>query len=650
MLSLDTLPTSQVKSLNGARQHLLVRRTEDLELLAVDLVGSTSEAIEKWDWTCRSSPIFLFSEFQYPSWTTAEKVYVFFVGPIDPAEWNIDVPCYATLGTYNILAVCSEEMGHLYDVRDLLLRNPELSWECWYIERGIVKRTKYGGPSVPTSSAKPRRANVAHGLQSAEAENCTLFAAAIAKAHRYTPKVAGDLERFSAAFREKIEARNGDGDNTKLSWLVNVNAALSRFTSQTFAGVSPISATECHFWTHSLLGVGLATQALVNIRRFTEQAVGSADWLELLDQLGRTPLPDGWVSLFRRRPDQAAEWIDAEELMRSALTERERLLDEESDLDQSRMPLIVCFSGRDGFRSTSLTLSAPLEVISQANAYGWSPITLTHEIAHVWINGVLSIIFPDPDDPLAVARMNSIVEDKGILTVLDDLRLAVYFTYTLLEREKQEIPVTDRMPDKPWVEIVEEHGLQVNEALTHILDYQFFYHQDEVRYIKSIWSSWDVIPNIKERLQGYLIRSACALLSERLSHAESLKTTLDRLEELLSDLKNEMVKATYLDDALRILRDDRPTLERKIRNRELLVRIAKTFLTNQPIGARLAREYQEPGGVYSGLEWLRFDYQQIWNPTRFLGHFCRDRRGEEARALWLMAKIAFMQDPNATFA
>lgn len=463
------------------------------------------------------------------------------------------------------------------------------------------------------------------------------------------PAVASDLETFSRAFREKMEASNGDGDNTRLSWLVNVNAALSRFTSQTFAGVSPIAATECHFWSNSLLGIGLATQALVNIRRFTETAVGNVDWLELLDQLGETDIPKDWKLLFTRVPGKAADWIDAEEMMREALLKRETSLAATTS-DQTRMPLIVCFSGRDGFRSTSFTLSAPLEVISQGNAYGWSPITLTHEISHVWINGILSIIFPDPADAAAMKRMDQIVQGRQIETVLDDLKLAIYFTYTLLEREREGLPIDGPPSGKPWLELVETHGLQVNEALTHILDYQFFYHQDEVRYIKSIWSSWDVIPNIKERLQSYLIRSACALLCERISHDRAIGTTLDRLEELLKELKAEMGKANYLDDALAILKQDRAELEKKVRNRELLVRIAKVFLTNQPIGARLDREYQEPRGVYANLEWLKFDFQQIWNPTRFLGHHCKERKGDRVRALWLMTKVAFMQDPNATFA
>lgn len=638
-----------MRTLSGECLHFLLRRGDDLRTLCVDLVASTEEAVAKWDWTTRSSPIFPFGEFEYPDWPNEDDVYVFFVGPLDPASWDIDVPCYASLGTYNIVAVCTPGKGHLYDVRDFLAVNSQLTWECWQLRRGTIVERGHGGPALSTKASSVRRANVSHGLAPAEEENCTLFAAAIAKAARYMPPVAAELELFERAFRAKIEQSNGDGDNTKLSWLVNVNAALSRFTSQTFSGVSPIPATECHFWSHSLLGVGLATQALINIRRFSEIAVGSVDWIDQLEQLGTIEVPANWKPLYKRIAADASSWVDAEDLMQSALAAKSAAMAEQSRQAPARLPLIVCFSGRDGFRSTSFSLSAPLEVISAGNAYGWSPITLSHEISHVWINGVLSTIFPDPSDRAAMLHMSNIVQGKGIETVLDDLRLALYFAYTLLEREQHNIPVDGQLPDKPWLELVELHALQVNELLTHVLDYQFFYHQDEERYIKSIWSSWDVIPNIKERLQSYLIRSACAMLSERISHADAINVTLDRLEALLAELKSEMAHANYLEDALAILRTDRDLLRRKVRNRELLVRIAKVFLTNRPIAARLDREYQESGGVYASLQPLKFDFHQIWNPMRFLGYYCKDRRGERAKSLWLLTKVAFMQDAHATF-
>lgn len=638
-----------MKTLTGTSAYVLLRRGADLATLTVELVDSTDSAIEKWDWTTRSSPIFPFEGFSYPDWTVADHLFLFFIGPLDPAVWTIEVPVYATLGTYNLLAVCDPAKNELYDIRDLLEANSDVNWEAWELCKGVIVQQGYGGPSqIPSSPPLARRIKVSHGLVSAAEENSTLFAASIAKAQRYMPEVASDLQLFASAFQDRVENSRIDGDNTKLSWLVNVNAALSRFTSQTFSGVSPIQATESHFWTHSLLGVGLATQALVNIRRFTETAVGTVDWIDLLDQLGRTSLPTNWKPLYKRVASQAQEWTDAEQLMESSLADC-RLAANASEISQERLPLIVFYSGRDGFRSTAFSLSAPLEVISACNAYGWTPVTLSHEISHVWINAFLAAIFPDPTDSVAIRHMSEVVQGREIYTVLDDLRLAIYFTYTLLEREREGIAVDEQLPEKPWLELVETHGLQVNETLTHIFDYQFFYHQDESRYIKSIWASWDVIPNIKERIQSYLIRSACALLSERISHADSVESTLKNLEQKLQELKSELGHANYLDDALAILKTDHEVLRDKVRNREALVRLAKVFLANRPIAARLGKELEGVGGAYANFAPLVFDVQQILNPMRFLGHYCKDRKGDKAKSLWLITKVAFMQAPHDTF-
>ena len=177
---------------------------------------------------------------------------------------------------------------------------------------------------------------------------------------------------------------------------------------------------------------------MVNVRRFTEVAIGGGDWIEILKALGGVRLPQGWKSLFNRLTGDAAAWQDAERLVDSVV-EQVAIQSAEGSVP-ARLPLIVCFSGRDGFRSTSFSLSAPLEVISGGNAYGWTPITLTHEICHVWITGFLSTIFPDPNDSNELERMTEIQNDTGVKNVLDDLRVAMCMSYHLLDLEADKTP------------------------------------------------------------------------------------------------------------------------------------------------------------------------------------------------------------------
>lgn len=641
--------------LTGRCKHLLLSRSADLETLKVSLVQDTHEAVAQWDWTTRSSPIFSFEKWNFPDFSN-QYCYMFFIGPIDPAQWDLDIPIYATLGTYNILAIANKDRGDLYDIRDFCAQNAEIRWECWEVNCGeIIKSGCGGGPRNIPRRAKPKRTAVSHGLISAEEENSILFAAGIAKAGQYMPSVAAELEVFAEAFRAHLEHNDGESDNVKLSWLVNVNAHLSRFTSQAFSGVSPIASTESHFWSHSLLGVGVACKALVNIRRFAQIAVGHTDWIDVLDQLEEVPTCLNWTSLMSRVPQRAAAWIDVESAVKTAAEKAYSIVEKKSPSEKIRLPLIVCFSGRDGFRSTPFSLSAPLEVISGANAFGWTPMTTSHEICHVWMSGIIETIFPAINTSESFSRLDFILSNKIVVTnVLDDLRKAFYYCFALLERESLDIldheECIPKNKQRPWMDIIESHILQVNETLTHILDYQFFYQQDESRYVKSIWSSWDVIPNIKDRLSSYILRTACSLLSERINHDNPIDETLERLRRLLEELANDLGSANYISDALGILQRDNELFKRRLEKRELLVRLAKTFFANRSIAARLEREHQIPGGPYSDLSPLNFDCQQIWNPLRFVSHFSNDKRGDKAKSLWILSKIAFMQDPNETFA
>jgi len=643
--------------LSGSWHPLLFSRRDDLKTVEVEIVDTTENAIDKWGWTTRSSPIFPFEGTDVPDLKGRANHLVFFVGPLDPGLVELDVPSFATLGTYNLIFIVRQSNARMTRaVQELLNAHPQTRWECWLVSKGLVVDVVFGGQKAGVERhVPPRRAKVAPGLTFAAEENSTLFAAAITKSNKYFPTVADELEHFSEAFRNQLE-NDTDGDSTKLSWLVNVNAALSRYTSQAFAGVSPIQATESHYWSHSLLGTGLACQALVNIRRFSERAIGRTDWIDLIDALATVSrAPE--VKPFHKLNSQAAEdWTEIEDLVKQTVEKLYEAVSQrpESD-DDKRLPLIVCFSGRDGFRSTLFSLSAPLEVISSANAYGWTPMTLSHEICHVWIKGILSAIFPPVSDAPAHAALDELITGaRRPVTLLDEVRRSMFGCYHLLQREFLQVgDEEDEIPaalDQPWDQVVRQQGTQVNETLTHILDYQFFYEQDQEHYIRSIWSSWDEIPNIKDRLYDYLLRSACALLSEHLNHDDPLKTTLERLCELLKQLHGQMPTAQYVGRAIEILERDSSSIAEKLARRLTLVRLAKTFFTNRNIAARLSKEHEQTGGAYDSLTWLVLDDQQIWNPLKFVGHFSTDRKGDRSKSLWILTKIAFMQSPNETFA
>ena len=86
---------------------------------------------------------------------------------------------------------------------------------------------------------------------------------------------------------------------------------------------------------------------------------------------------------------------------------------------------------------------------------------------------------------------------------MEDLRVLLCFPLCTLEgNELDEDHVGQRLRDE-WAEC--------NELLTHIFDFLYFYRGDAEAYVRCVWASWAVIPNIQHRLTDYITRCLCAL-------------------------------------------------------------------------------------------------------------------------------------------
>jgi hypothetical protein len=221
------------------------------------------------------------------------------------------------------------------------------------------------------------------------------------------PPFTDDLLVANKILLSRIEATNVRSPADTIAMLVDANAGLSRFASQAFSGASPISETECHFWTHSLLGTGTANIALANARRFLTRTLGRARIPERvaayreiqrdIPKLIRLPYNDkAWTE----------NWID-----KVALASSQAPL----------FPQITYFSGRDGFKTTETTLSAPLSAITSCSSSRWSLLTITHEASHTIISGVLSVILPSFKNATELQTATEIVNGAAPANLLEEL-------------------------------------------------------------------------------------------------------------------------------------------------------------------------------------------------------------------------------------
>src|SRR5262249_33177458 len=139
------------------------------------------------------------------------------------------------------------------------------------------------------------------------------------------------------------------------------------------------------------------------------------------------------------------------------------------------IPLVTCFSGRDGFRSTRLSLSAPLEVITGCNTAEWTLLTVTHEISHTIVEGVLSALLR-PENPETLAP---IIQGKSSGSLFERVVEMLAWAHWAFEEKSEGTLSLDKFSS-----LVLAHAGEVNEILTHVFDFLYFYQGNANSYIK----------------------------------------------------------------------------------------------------------------------------------------------------------------------
>lgn len=643
----------------------------------IRIVASLNEALQFWAASTRVSPIVAVVDGELAAVHDCAPLgeVVAFLGPVHPAsigdlphstEWGI----WATFGSLNI--VVSLPSG---DCSEILL--PFATQAAVPIEIWVRNDNGYRYESVFPSNNHPITAesltalssrDIPTELVSATSEYIAQTASALARARLFFPEVVlGFVERVTRV--EKTLATFSQQPLTTaeiyrtLGLLIQLNSGLSRFTSQAFSGTTPLLLTECHFWTHSLLGTGVANRALHTLSNFLEMRLGRAKIPQRLEALGHQQI----YTLLGIDParinqegigaesDESPWWnVDLLTVPIDAAEEAEPVV-----------PTITYFSARDGFKSTVVTLSAPLASITQCATRKWSLVTATHELSHNLTRGILSLVYPRlrPFEPTreldltdsytldyAFRLINYAVDQKQLPnTLLDHYRLLFIDLVLAMEAAASggAIPlVTDQ---RELRDILEHWHHEIEELITHIVDFLYFYDGDEEEYISSIWLSWSVIPNIHSRVREYVVRSLCTLLSGYPSLSLGLMDTVrQRLKGRLEKLVRKYAGTLYVAEAVELLdasNEEWSEIADEVVARFPLIRFSARVVVSPTLREQLA---DIPGTVGKPSVHAGFDHhplvlrgRPVSNPLAFVKAFARASEPSLETALWLLMMLAF---------
>ena len=431
-----------------------------------------------------------------------------------------------------------------------------------------------------------------------------------------------------SALNHASESSNGR-DLPAIALLVDVNAALSRFTSQMFSGIPPIKETECHFWTHSLLGTGLANLALLKVRRFVTLTLGEAripDQVKLLEEINDE-------GLVKEVLHDGALWNGPWLQRLPEISGRKPLL---TALDPLA-PLITYLSGRDGYHTTQTSLSAPLNILTSCSSLRWSLLTITHEMSHRVIDEALSYILPDHRDPLELAEATALInETHPPRNLLAALQFKVLHSMAELNAVTPLIDVPDVVSEKHIVDLIGTRREEVEEIMVHVFDFTYFYGADPEVYVPAIWRSWDAIPSLHRRLPAYVLRTLCAVYSKFWSSSNPTHAALAAVRAGMDKVAKTDRTNAYIQDALDYLNGETESLQKLLQRRRTLIGIVRSFFQS-PVIVQSVRGQSTKAG--SSRPYV-FDGTPIENPLRFI-ESNTSAQSNTLRSLWMLARLAF---------
>jgi hypothetical protein len=621
----------------------------------IRIVPELKDALVDWTSSTRVSPVFVVS---VPS-GTQNRDHEFrgantllFVGPVHPEE--IITACasppsrmWVGFGLLNVIVETNSKANSTALLK--FARNRGLAIECWRLKGNIVQ-TVSGSDSAQVGdigarlgrlSAKSAIPEVREALH----EYCPLMASSIARSGPLPRGIHDNLVRTQEYIEGAVKQAAATEKLTPyrlLGQLLMVNAGLSRFSSQTFAGTVPISETECHFWTHSLLGIGVPSIGLWKITDFLEKTLGRAQLPERFATLGEITanIPD-LCTLDVNDPFWTADHLGRAKLGRA----------KNNGTDELFVPLLAYFSARDGFRSTSTTISAPLASVASCNSPRWSLLTLTHEVSHILVRAMLASLYPDFEDAQALESTLELLELQQGRTLLDEIRRYFFISILMIDKVHANGKGRRDLNAEELTKLLGHWHREIEETFVHVFDFLYFYGKDVSKYINGIWASWGTIPNITTRVPDYVIRTISAVLANHLRRPKGEEAARELVVHALTELQQSGAGGSYVDVALTYISEHwADEIKPRVNARRSLVKIAQTFFFSESIATLVRREPEISGGATEKegytLRQGHLDLRTIRNPLRFLELYSISVQPSPAESLWIYYVLSFcVTDP-----
>jgi hypothetical protein len=469
--------------------------------------------------------------------------------------------------------------------------------------------------------------------------------------------------------------------NLAVDDLVQLNSALAYILSQSFYGGPPLKQNVSLISCHSLLGIGTAIKAIQRLTDFIIQ--GFAKFPVALAV--KSDYPTTTLETFLKGMTAP--------LGHHALSP-DYFLENRGIAPQA--PKLAYFSSRMGFSEQGYCVTAAVQCLSSADEARRTLLTLTHELLHSHVKGLLATIFSGPGAPgsqNATAFLDYVREYKRLSAELDGdsscqsrwnvlcfLRFRIFAFCDGIFAIVSKYPGcrVDTASGASRILLGPDPDLHgelarfnnaygfLNELIVHVLDFHYFYDTSNRLYLSTLWKSWSNVPGVADKMEWYILRSLVAISVANINGLcredypdivdldKKFESAVNALDAVVEELIGAGGSGPMLDIVLAKLRtpEIRSWLRQAFFPSHLLAQVIKQFLYSPKL-RRYFDTFDDPladrnekGEPTYQLDSFEFTTGPIKNPIALL----RDRltrelngqksSGEDARSAWLFLALA----------
>lgn len=461
-------------------------------------------------------------------------------------------------------------------------------------------------------------------------------------------------------------------DHAKLSEMWKFAGAHTYNTDQRFSGLPPILATGCPMGGFEVLGVGKALRAIEGLGHFVFSRIRESRLWDRLALFASQRVDGSYELKFTKLLDADACHYYVEQIQKlrsdggmnrpkAELPTPTQAMGAEitGSAQEDMMTLVSYFSAREGFQFDSVGISIPLQVISSANTFQWSLMSLTHEYCHVISGAILAIVKRAWSSKRNTLR--NLCEDvrneqressEGGPHIYAKTPLD-FMSKALLHKRVHEKAIDDVLIG----EISHSLFKREDEVMTLIFDLTYFFRGDVQTHLEMYWSYWLGLPGIhadRGQIVDYIIRSCCSLAANYLDDPNRALTNSLKPRDLLNALKGILADSDAFPKAAieRVVEhiDDvrnQKRFENEIRGYLPLIVSTLAFLVFKDTRQELwtGRDDNARRRLGSWRKNLRIDYDVLhsqFNPLELISLNLPKMKPDEHTTAWLLTLLDMM--------